>query len=77
MHHQFNVYLNAIKIDIRGRLFKASLAQRDSRIHDEIYFYILLFSNKRSQHICNIYGQNIDETLTNDVVNFEQLAPGR
>ena len=28
------------------------------------------------QHICDIYFQNFNETLTNDVVNFEQLSPG-
>ena len=33
------------------------------------------FSNKKLQWICNIYVLNFNETLTNDVVNFEQPAP--
>ena len=33
------------------------------------------FPNKITQHICDIYVLNFNETLTNDVVNFEQLAP--
>ena len=33
------------------------------------------FFNKKKQWICNIYVFNFNETLTNDVVNFEQLGP--
>ena len=35
-----------------------------------------IFSTKKYQRICNIYVLNFNETSTNDVVNFEQLAPG-
>ena len=34
------------------------------------------FSNKKYQWICNIYILNFNGTLTNDVDNFEQPAPG-
>ena len=34
------------------------------------------FSNKKYLCICNIYILNFKVMLTNDVVNFEQLAPG-
>ena len=34
------------------------------------------FSNKKLQCICNINVLNFNETLTNDVVNLEQPAPG-
>ena len=34
------------------------------------------FFNKKNQRICDIYFQNFKETLTNDVVNFEQQGPG-
>ena len=34
------------------------------------------FNKKITVYICNIYFQNFNETLTNDVVNFEQLGPG-
>ena len=34
-----------------------------------------LFFNKKLQRICDIYFQNFNEMLTNDVVNFEQLGP--
>ena len=33
-----------------------------------------IFSNKKYQHICIIYVLKFNETITNDVVNFEQLA---
>ena len=33
------------------------------------------FSNKKWQHICNIYVLNFNQTLTNDDVNFKQLVP--
>ena len=33
------------------------------------------FLNKKYQRICNIYILNFNETLTNDVVNFEQPGP--
>ena len=36
----------------------------------------LLFLKKKQQWICNIYVLNFNEKLTNDVVNFQQLAPG-
>ena len=35
-----------------------------------------IFSTKKSYRICNIYVLNFNETLTNDIVNFEKLAPG-
>ena len=34
------------------------------------------FFNKKLQRIFDIYLQSFNETLTNDVVNFEQLTPG-
>ena len=34
-----------------------------------------IFPTKKNQWICNIYVLNFNKTLTNDVVNFEQLAP--
>ena len=35
------------------------------------------FFNKKEQCICNIYFQNFNETVINDVVNFEQLKSKR
>ena len=37
--------------------------------------YSVIFSTKNKQCICNIFIRNFKEWLTNDVVNFEQLAP--
>ena len=37
---------------------------------------ILAFKKTKKQWICNIPVSNFNETLTNDVVNFEQPAPG-
>ena len=36
-----------------------------------------IFQQQKKQCICNINVLNFNETLTNDVVNFEQPAPGR
>ena len=36
-----------------------------------------IISTTKKQRICDIYFQNFNETLTNDVVNFEQPAPGQ
>ena len=33
-------------------------------------------TKNNSIYICNIYVLNFNETLTNDVTNFEQLAQG-
>ena len=35
-----------------------------------------IFSTKNNKHICDIYFQNFNEMLTNDVVNFEHPSPG-
>ena len=32
------------------------------------------FSNKKFQHICNIYVENFNKMLTNVIVNFQQPA---
>ena len=45
---------------------------------DSIYI-ILIFSHffsKKFQHICISLDVNFNESLTNDVVSFEQLGPG-
>ena len=34
-----------------------------------------IFSTKNNKSICDIYLQNFNETLTSDIVNFEQLGP--
>ena len=38
--------------------------------------YSHIFPTKKTQNICNIYALNFNETLTNDIVIFEQPAPG-
>ena len=35
-----------------------------------------IFSAKKFQHICISHDLNFNESLTNDVVSFEQLGPG-
>ena len=35
-----------------------------------------IFSTKNNSIFCDIYFQNFNETLTNNVVNFEQPGPG-
>ena len=42
---------------------------------DSIY-NILTFFSKKFQHICVSLNVNFNESLTNDVVSFEQLGPG-
>ena len=37
---------------------------------------LLIFSAKKFQHICVSLDVNFNESLTNDVVSFEQLGPG-
>ena len=34
-----------------------------------------IFSEKKDQHICISLDVNFNESLTNDVVSFEQLGP--
>ena len=34
------------------------------------------FINKKITVYCNIHVRNFDKSLTNDIVNFEQLTPG-
>ena len=60
------------------------------QLHYQIHCYFLLekcenlfhckrfsnFPDKKYQRICNIYILDFNVTLTNNVVNFEQLAPG-
>ena len=36
-----------------------------------------IFSAKKIQHICVSLDVNFNESLTNDVVSFEQLGPGK
>ena len=35
-----------------------------------------IFFSKKIQHICVSLDVNFNETLTNDIVSFEQLGPG-
>ena len=35
-----------------------------------------IFSAKKVQHICVSLDVNFNESLTNDIVSFEQLGPG-
>ena len=35
-----------------------------------------IFFNKKFQHICVSLDVNFNESLTNDVISFEQLGPG-
>ena len=37
---------------------------------------LLTFFNKKFQHICISLDVNFNESLTNDIVSFEQLGPG-
>ena len=41
---------------------------------DSVY-NILIFFSKKFQHICISHDVNFKESLTNDVVSFEQLDP--
>ena len=34
-----------------------------------------IFSAKKFQHICESLNVNFDKSISNDVVNFEQLGP--
>ena len=38
---------------------------------------LLTFFSKKFQHICVSLDVNFNETLTKDVVSFEQLGPGK
>ena len=38
---------------------------------------LLTFFSKKFHHICVSLDVNFNESLTNDVVSFEQLGPGR
>ena len=38
---------------------------------------LLTFFNKKYQHICVSFDINFNESLTNDIVSFEQLGPGQ
>ena len=52
----------------------------DSIYNILIYFAekmrVLTFFSKKFQHICVSLDVNLNESLTNDVVSFEQLGPG-
>ena len=37
---------------------------------------LLTFFSKKFQHICVSLDLNFNESLTNDIVSFEQLGPG-
>ena len=37
---------------------------------------LLTFFSKIVQHICVLLDVNFNESLTNDIVSFEQLGPG-
>ena len=43
---------------------------------DSIYNSLIFFPQKKIQHICVSLNVNFNESLTNDVVSFEQLGPG-
>ena len=36
---------------------------------------LLTFFQQKIQHICVLLGVNVNKSLTNDVVSFEQLVP--
>ena len=36
-----------------------------------------IFFSKKFQHICESLDVNFNESLTNDIVSFEQLGPGK
>ena len=37
---------------------------------------LLTFFQQKYQHICIFNDQSFNDTLTNDIVSFEQLGPG-
>ena len=43
---------------------------------DSIYNILIFFAEKKFQHICVSLDVTFNESLTNDVVSFEQLGPG-
>ena len=45
---------------------------------DSIYNILIFFAfvSKKFQHICVSLDINFNESLTNDIVSFEQLGPG-
>ena len=51
------------------------------KIHNILIFFaekcavLFIFSAKKNQHICVLLDVNFNESLTNDIVSFEQLGP--
>ena len=52
----------------------------DSKYKSLIFFalqkLLTFFSAEKNQHICVSLNVNFNESLTNDIVSFEQLGPG-
>ena len=42
---------------------------------DSIYNILIFFFSQKFQHICVLLDVNFNESLTNDIVSFEQLGP--
>ena len=55
-----------------------SLTVLADSIHNILIFLaeIMYFFHKKFQHICVSFDVNFNESLTNDIVSFEQLGPG-
>ena len=74
-------------VSLTSSLRVISLTVLADSIHDILIFFaekmwvafalqkLLTFFSKKFQHICVILDINFNESLTNDVVSFEQLGP--
>ena len=70
-------------VSLTSSLRVISLTLLSDSIHNILIFFaekIKSYSNffsKKFQHICVLLNVNFNESLTNDVVSFEQLGLGR
>ena len=63
-------------VSLRGSLRVMSLTVLADSIYNILIFFAeKMFFRKKFQHICVSLDVNFNESLTNDVVSFEQLGP--
>ena len=65
----YKMHISVIKMQIALIQIRISLFNKQIQLSTHIFF------SKKFQHICVSLDVNFNESLTNDIVSFEQLGP--